>query len=159
MLRLGVAASASLAALAAIACSTVAVATTPAPAGVTPSPSAAVALSPSPTLATSPAPPADTAPSVAQVEPGAPNAIFRELNPSGPKLADPRHYRQLLSLDAIRPIYDPIIAAADEARVDSTELVTGVSIGGESRAYPIRTLRFREIVNDRLGGVPILVTW
>ena len=26
-------------------------------------------------------------------------------------------------------------------------------------AYPIRVLRFREIVNDEVGGVPILVTW
>ena len=39
------------------------------------------------------------------------------------------------------------------------DLVIGVSIAGDSRAYPIRVLRFREMVNDELGGVPILVTW
>ena len=43
--------------------------------------------------------------------------------------------------------------------MDSKELVIGVSINEESRAYPIRTLRFREIANDELGGTPILVTW
>ncbi len=45
------------------------------------------------------------------------------------------------------------------AALDSDDLVIGVSMGGESRAYPIRPLRFREMVNDELGGTPILVTW
>ena len=87
------------------------------------------------------------------------SSIFAELNPSGPKSVDRRKFRQLLPLDAIRPIYDPIIVDPDEAELDSAELVIGVSIAGESRAYPIRPLRFREMVNDRLGGAPILVTW
>ena len=47
----------------------------------------------------------------------------------------------------------------EEARQDPEDMVMGVSIGEESRAYPIRTLRFREMVDDELGGVPILVTW
>jgi hypothetical protein len=37
--------------------------------------------------------------------------------------------------------------------------VIGVSIGGQSRAYLISTLRIREMVDDELGGTPILVTW
>ena len=45
------------------------------------------------------------------------------------------------------------------AQLDAQDMVIGVSIGGESRAYPIRTLRFREMVDDELGGIPILVTW
>ena len=43
--------------------------------------------------------------------------------------------------------------------MDSEDLVIGVSIAGQSRAYPIRTLRYREMVDDELGGLPILVTW
>ena len=39
------------------------------------------------------------------------------------------------------------------------DAVVGVSIGGESRAYPISMLNVHEMVHDELGGVPILVTW
>jgi len=85
--------------------------------------------------------------------------ISEELNPNGPKSVDPRQFRQLLPQDAIRPIYDPVIVGPGEANLDAADLVIGVSIAGESRAYPIRPLRFREMVNDRLGGAPILVTW
>ena len=61
--------------------------------------------------------------------------------------------------DAGEPIYFPFVTTAEEVSIDSGELVIGVSICDESRAYPIRTLRFREMVNDKLGGIPILVTW
>ena len=87
------------------------------------------------------------------------SAIFEEINPRGPKSVDPRQFRQLLPKDAIRPIYDPVIVSPDKANLDSGDLVIGVSIAGESRAYPIGPLRFREMVNDWLGGTPILVTW
>ena len=68
-------------------------------------------------------------------------------------------YGGLLPRDAIRPIYEPTIATPDQVPFDPDDLVIGVSVADESRAYPISTLRFREIVNDELGGVPILVTW
>jgi hypothetical protein len=35
----------------------------------------------------------------------------------------------------------------------------GVAIEGEAKAYPISVLRFREMVNDDLAGMHILVTW
>jgi len=35
----------------------------------------------------------------------------------------------------------------------------GVAIQGEAKAYPVSVLRFREMVDDELGGLPILVTW
>ena len=37
--------------------------------------------------------------------------------------------------------------------------VIGVSIGGESVAYSVAYLSSREIVNDTVGGKPIVVTW
>lgn len=65
----------------------------------------------------------------------------------------------LLPKDGIRPIYEPIFVQAPESPLDDEELVMGVAIGGESKAYPVSVLRFREMVDDELGGLPILVTW
>lgn len=47
----------------------------------------------------------------------------------------------------------------DEVRPN--ELVLGVTVNGESRAYPINQLTrpTREIINDRLGGSAIAATW
>ena len=41
------------------------------------------------------------------------------------------------------------------------ELVLGVVLGEQARAYPINMLKGprREIINDTLGGVPIAATW
>ena len=49
--------------------------------------------------------------------------------------------------------------AASELNPD--ELVLGVEVGGEARAYPINMLSGpnREIFNDTLGGRPIAATW
>ncbi len=88
-----------------------------------------------------------------------PSRVLQQLNPNGPKTIDLQQLRQLLPKDAIRPIYEPKIGAGSQSTLPAGELVIGVSIGDDSRAYPIKTLRFREIVNDRLGGIPILVTW
>ena len=43
----------------------------------------------------------------------------------------------------------------------ASELVLGVSIGDQSRAYPINMLTGprREIINDELGGQAIAATW
>ena len=85
--------------------------------------------------------------------------IVLQLNPSGAKVVAPGAFAQLLGRDGIRPVYRPLVVAPEMAALGSEDLVIGVRIGGESRAYPIRPLRFREMVNDELGGTPILVTW
>jgi hypothetical protein len=41
----------------------------------------------------------------------------------------------------------------------SGDLVIGVEIGGEVRTYPLHMLNVHEIVNDTLGGVPIVIYW
>ena len=86
---------------------------------------------------------------------------LRSLNPGGPRQADiaPGYFDSARSRDAIRPIYHPVIVLPSDAKLQPKDLVIGVSLGGESRAYPIVTLRNREMVNDELAGVPILVTW
>jgi hypothetical protein len=50
---------------------------------------------------------------------------------------------------------------ASEARFGNQDLVIGVVGEGESRAYPLNFLvgPTNEIVNDRLGGLDIAVTW
>jgi len=66
---------------------------------------------------------------------------------------------QLIGLDGIRPVYEPQFVAAADAPLEDDELIIGVSLEGEAKAYPITVLRFREMVNDELGRLPILVTW
>lgn len=69
------------------------------------------------------------------------------------------NFRQWARNDAIPPIYDPQFAQVDAVRLTGDELVMGVTLGGEAKAYPVTTMQFREMVNDELAGVPILVTW
>lgn len=70
-----------------------------------------------------------------------------------------RELRQLLPRDAIAPIYAPKFLSAEDAGLAPDELVIGVEIDGESKAYPIGPLAYREMVNDVIAGVPILVSW
>ena len=63
--------------------------------------------------------------------------------------------------DLISAVFDPVhIPAADVGeQVGQATPVIGVSIGGESVAYSVAYLSNREIVNDTVGGKPIVVTW
>lgn len=72
---------------------------------------------------------------------------------------DPSQIVSVLSRDAIPAIDDPKLVAAEEADVGDDELVIGVEIEGEVRAYPIRVLSSHEVVNDTIRGKPIAVTW
>ena len=67
----------------------------------------------------------------------------------------------LLGFDAIPAILDPKFIDADEAdaQMRPDELVLGLDINGESKAYSIPMLSAHEIVNDVVGGVPLAVTW
>jgi len=66
---------------------------------------------------------------------------------------------QLIPFDGILPIYQPQFVPAGEAPLLEDELVMGVVLRGEAKAYPVSVLRFREMVDDELAGWPILVTW
>ncbi len=39
------------------------------------------------------------------------------------------------------------------------DLVVGVVVGGEARAYPLHVLHVHEIINDQIGGLPVAITW
>jgi hypothetical protein len=72
---------------------------------------------------------------------------------------DPDKMNKLLDLDDIRPVYEPTFISAEAADLDESGYVMGVVLNGDARAYPVGTLNGREMVNDTVGGVPILVTW
>ncbi len=82
-----------------------------------------------------------------------------EYNPvlAGERLPD--GFRQLLPRDAITPVYEPTFIAGVDIGWPTEAEVIGVTIGGESKAYPVSFLNSREMVVDELGGEPILVTW
>ena len=62
--------------------------------------------------------------------------------------------------DSIPPIHDPqFIAVADADTLGPLEPVISVAINGDARAYPLRILLWHEIVNDVVGGVPVLVSY
>lgn len=70
-----------------------------------------------------------------------------------------RGFSQLIDFDGIRPVYAPQFVNAADAELDPDELVMGIELDGEAKAYPVSVLRHREMVNDELAGLPILVTW
>lgn len=92
-----------------------------------------------------------------------PAATAESVDPSliNPRVTDFDFYPppRLLGLDAIAPIYNPEFVAASEAPLEPDELVIGIELEGQAKAYPISVLRFREMVNDELAGWPILVSW
>jgi len=68
----------------------------------------------------------------------------------------------VLPPDAIPAIDDPVFVSpvAAERWMQDDEMVIGViGPGGEARAYSTWHLDGHEIVNDRVGDVPIAVTW
>ena len=62
--------------------------------------------------------------------------------------------------DGIPALDHPRFEAADKADwLKDDDLVLGVTIDGQAKAYPVRILVWHEIVNDTLGDTPIAVTY
>jgi hypothetical protein len=63
--------------------------------------------------------------------------------------------------DGIPSIDDPKFISLQEAdkHLEDSELVLGLNINGDIRAYPLQILVWHEIVNDNVGGVPVAVTY
>ncbi len=71
--------------------------------------------------------------------------------------------------DGVKVLNEP--AMVDAAEVDrfnneergkmlvADDRVIGVEIAGEARAYPLRLMRWHEVVNDVVGGEPVAVTY
>ena len=61
--------------------------------------------------------------------------------------------------DGIPSIDEPRFVPASDARLDPREPVIGFVWNGEARAYPQRIMVYHEIVNDRVGGLNVAVTY
>ena len=62
--------------------------------------------------------------------------------------------------DGIPSIDDPKFAKIQDSQfVSDSDVVIGLEINGESRAYPLFILVWHEIVNDEFGGLPVAVTY
>jgi hypothetical protein len=63
--------------------------------------------------------------------------------------------------DGIPSIDNPkfINVLAAEEFLEDSDLVVGLNINGDIRAYPLQILVWHEIVNDKVGGVPVTVTY
>lgn len=65
------------------------------------------------------------------------------------------------SRDGIPSLVDPEFLSAELGgrRLAGDDRVLGISLNGEAKAYPIRILNWHELVNDKVGGRAVLVTW
>jgi hypothetical protein len=63
--------------------------------------------------------------------------------------------------DGIPSIDEPKFNSIQEADkyLEDSELVLGANINGDVKAYPLQILVWHEIVNDKVGGVPVAVTY
>jgi hypothetical protein len=63
--------------------------------------------------------------------------------------------------DGIPSIDSPKFVSTEEADkfLQDSDLVVGLNINGDVRAYPLQILVWHEIVNDNVGGMPVVVTY
>ena len=58
------------------------------------------------------------------------------------------------------PLAHPQYAAASDVKfVDLQDVVLAVSLKGDAAAYPVRQLAYHHLVQDDVGGVPLVVTY
>ena len=62
--------------------------------------------------------------------------------------------------DGIPALVNPsLVAAAEAGYLTQDELVFGVEIDGDARAYPLRIMDWHEMFNDVIGGVPVALAY
>jgi len=59
------------------------------------------------------------------------------------------------------PLKNPAYASGAEAAafVDPADMVIAVELRGDAVAYPVRQMAYHHLVNDQVGGVPIVSTY
>jgi hypothetical protein len=57
------------------------------------------------------------------------------------------------------PLVHPSFTAARDVKLDGAEKVIAVRVGGEARAYPIRSMSYHHVANDVVGGTAIVATY
>ncbi|MCH7739103.1 MAG: DUF3179 domain-containing protein [Chloroflexi bacterium] len=68
---------------------------------------------------------------------------------------------RIVARDTVPAINDPTFLAAKAVidSLDPREPVIAIEINGDARAYPLDILLQHEIVNDTIGGLPVIVTF
>lgn len=62
--------------------------------------------------------------------------------------------------DGIPSLDNPALINAEDAEyLKEDDLVFGVSINGDTRAYPLRIMDWHEMFNDVIGGVPVALAY
>ena len=61
--------------------------------------------------------------------------------------------------DGIPALNNPEVAPGDQSFMGDDERVLGLVVSGQARAYPIGILWWHELINDTLGGLPVLVSY
>jgi hypothetical protein len=65
-----------------------------------------------------------------------------------------------VSVDGIPPLEDPAFVPADAATyLQDDDVVLGVEVNGDARAYPHRVLAWHEMANDVVGGRPVTLVY
>lgn len=90
--------------------------------------------------------------------------VLRETGHEPPGIVEEEPFRPERCMLPQEPVtevpYRAVAEATDRPLPD--ELVLGVTVGGQTRAYPINLMNDppeRKVLNDTVGGRPILATW
>ena len=76
-------------------------------------------------------------------------------------VVDPKVVGPGLPRDSIPPIYEPRFESMSEADawLDDEDLAAVMTLEGRTKVYPYPILFWHEVVNDSIGGTPVLVTY
>jgi hypothetical protein len=69
----------------------------------------------------------------------------------------PERSRRIKTITRVGPEGAPNGALAVDPRLPARETVAGLEVGRETVAYPFAALRIARVVNDRVGGLPIII--
>ena len=95
-------------------------------------------------------------PDTSKIDPSLPTGPFG----TSAAIVPPKEIYSGSPKDGIPALTDPDVLSLENAGfLNDADRVAGVSLGEESRAYPLRILNQHEIVNDKLGGQAIAVTY
>ncbi len=61
--------------------------------------------------------------------------------------------------DGIPALDHPMFETSSSTKISNSELVIGLVLGSEAKAYPISILNWHEIVNDIIAEKPVLITY
>ena len=57
------------------------------------------------------------------------------------------------------PDVAPVFETAAKANLAGTDMVMTVTLNGQTHGYPVRAIAYHHVINDTLGGTPIVATY